>query len=93
MATSGHLCLANFRSRRGGGDRFDDWVMRDCISDIFSPSLWPRDVPKEGSYSRPSTARSKVKTPSSLVGRPTTSGWRKVRTASWYPARQCSSIL
>lgn len=34
------------------------------------------------SYSRPSTARSKVKTPSSLAGRPTTSGWRKVRTAS-----------
>ena len=45
------------------------------------------------SYSRPSSARSKVLTPPMLVGRSSTSGWRNVRVASWYPARQCSCIV
>src|ERR1700730_15579022 len=34
-------------------------------------------------YSRPSRARSKVNTPSISCGRCNTSGWRRVRTASW----------
>ncbi|WP_430516785.1 ABC transporter permease subunit [Bradyrhizobium yuanmingense] len=34
-------------------------------------------------YSRPSCSRSKVKTPSGLEGRASTSGWRSVRRASW----------
>jgi hypothetical protein len=46
------------------------------------PPLRQKHVWANRSYSRPSTARSKVKTPSWLSGRLSTSGWRSVRSAS-----------